>query len=78
MNPIACGEPQKACLKKATPRPLSPALCVMGGGPERAQDMPEATWHLGYRYDKGLELWAPPLALDILEDTGLSLPLDIQ
>lgn len=76
MNPIMCGEPQKACVKKDTPRPLSPALCVIGGGPERAQDMPEATWHLGYSHNKDLELWALPL--DTLGDTGLSLPFDIQ
>lgn len=40
-----CGAREGLC-QKGCPRASQPSLCVMGGGPERARDMPEVTQHI--------------------------------
>ena len=76
MNLIACGEPQKVCVKKDTQEYLILALCVMGGGPERARDIGEVTQHMrGTTKIQVFWVVAMALALGLLGDTGLFPPL---
>lgn len=57
-----------------------PTPCVMGGGgPERAREVPKATQHLrGTASTRMQTSRVMGSALDILGDTDLSLPLNIQ
>lgn len=65
MNLIVCGEPQKVCVKTDTQEYLIPALCVTGGGSERAGDISEVTQPM--RDTTKIQVsWVVALALDIL------------
>lgn len=56
-----------------------PTPCVMGGGPEGAGEVPKATQHLrGTASTRMQTSRVMGSALDILGDTDLSLPLNIQ
>ena len=73
MNPIVCGEPQEVCVQKDTREHLISALCVMGGGPERAGNRCEVTPRI--RGTTKIQVaWVVALALGILGDTGLFPP----
>lgn len=76
MNLIACGEPQKVCVTKDAREYLIPALCVMGGGPERAGDIGEVTQPIrGTTKIQVSWVVAMALTLGLLGDTGLFPPL---
>lgn len=56
-----------------------PTPCVMGGGPERAGEVPQVTQHIrGTARTKMQSSRVVGSALDLLGDTDLSLPLNIQ
>lgn len=75
MNPTVCVDPWKVCVKKGYPNPM----CHGGSGPEGAREVPKATQHLrGTASTRMQTSRVMGSALDILGDTDLSLPLNIQ